>query len=410
MTDNTNIFEKLNHHQLPIDESYWAEMENRLQNSRPKTVPLWMWVAGAGIAASLALLFFMPTFDVDNEISGTQMAQIELISTDEYANRTQMPAENIEKKQSGETQIALSTKNNSVYKNLRESVPSASSACLETEETANNDVPDNIVENATEKNTPPEKRYELQPKHNDALTAQQVAPAKKRHKKSWQIAAAIGSGSSNASSENPTFALNKNDNLYDFSSPSYSTDRNDKTQSIDDVYTFPKAIHLPPLSAGLTFRKNFNKYFALETGLTYTFLQSKFEENTEWMHRDATLKLHYIGIPLNAVVYLLNKPKWNIYCSLGGMAEKGIMLDYVQHTIYRYNWNPPMHTIDLQDNIPKMQWALNTSFGIGYKLHRNIGIYFEPRVMYYFKNNQPVSARTEMPLLLGLNAGLRFDF
>ena len=24
-----------------------------------------------------------------------------------------------------------------------------------------------------------------------------------------------------------------------------------------------------------------------------------------------------------AVVYLLNKPKWNVYCSLGGMVEKG---------------------------------------------------------------------------------------
>jgi hypothetical protein len=157
-------------------------------------------------------------------------------------------------------------------------------------------------------------------------------------------------------------------------------------------------------------RKNFNKRIAIETGLTYSFLHSKFTDENDLFYRDATMKLHYLGVPLNAVVYLLNnKPKWNIYFSLGGMVEKGLMLDYVQN--FRYHQQPAhTYTVSLQDDIPQLQWSLNSSLGISYKFYRDMSVYFEPRITYYLKNNQPVSIRTEKPLLVGLNAGLRYEF
>ena len=426
MPKDKNISEKLNNHHLPVDESYWAEMEERLQYKRKKVVPLWWWFAGAGVAASLALLFTFTGTQISIPES-TQMTQIEQISTDiDFSEIMQIFANNIENEQVVEMQIA----NNTFHKNPRKSVQSVSSACQKdqekTEETA--------AITQAEQDTTPNKQYTLKPNYGELLTAQNNSEIPKtQHKKSWQLAAAVSSGASNASNNNLAFLDNSNKNFSggdsdrwfnDFAPPENSmavVDGENKTPSLDEIYQhFPEVTHAPPLSVGLTVRKNLNKHLAIETGLTYTFLQSRFKDHREdqWQRRDATLKLHYLGVPVNMVAYLVNQPQWNVYFSLGGMVEKGIMLDYVQRTRNQYpsHWwwvvdeNQPVHTVSLQDDIPELQWSLNTSFGIGYKFYRDISIYFEPRIIYYFKNNQPVSARTEMPLLVGLNAGLRFEF
>jgi len=110
MRENADIIEKLSNHRLPIDESYWAEMEQRLQNSRKKVVPLWMWLAGTGIAASLALLFTtVRFFNTDNEVIGTQITQIEQISTDNNKNEQVVEIQEI-------TQTAQISTNNTLHK------------------------------------------------------------------------------------------------------------------------------------------------------------------------------------------------------------------------------------------------------------------------------------------------------
>jgi len=416
MQENTDVFEKLNNHHLPIDESYWAEMEERLQNDRKKTVPFWAWIAGTGIAASLALLVAVQVFNTDNV--GTQISA----DTDflERTQITQISANNIENEQVVEVQIT----DNTLYKNLRKSVLSAfqkdTPPAHEDYEVTNNNTSIDIAQ--IEQDTILKKQYELKFEYDDWLLAQNEPKKRKsQNKNSWQIAAAFSSSASNSSNGDLAFLKNGDrDNGFWASPPNHEMPslNNTDSRSIDEVFqSFPEATHLPPLSVGLTVRKNLNKHLAFETGLTYTFLRSKFKDDGEWQWREATLKLHYLGIPLNAVAYLINKPQWNVYFSLGGMVEKGIMFDYVQHTQNRYpphwwwmNENQPIHTVSLQDDIPDLQWSINTSFGVGYKFYRDISIYFEPRIIYYFKNNQPASVRTESPLLVGLNAGLRFEF
>jgi hypothetical protein len=39
-----------------------------------------------------------------------------------------------------------------------------------------------------------------------------------------------------------------------------------------------------------------------------------------------------------------------------------------------------------------------------------VGLYLDPGVNYYFPGNQPRSIRTDKPLLLNFDAGLRFNF
>ena len=456
MQKNRDIFEKLNNHRLPIDESYWAEMEERLQKKRKQAVPFWLWITGTGIAASLALLVTLRVFNVD---VSTQMTQIERIPADEIEfkksgsftfNENEETTNNQQVFGTQKMQIAQNSANNATIKNSKQKNPhqSVSSAFKESTQIEQISADDTIISQqdqnlresiqsassaCSKPDTIPEKQAELKLNYDDWFLAQiepefELKKEKKQPKKSWEIAAAFSSSASNSSNsdlgllaenDKGDYAVVEDGNRPSLVIPPYFGPNGDpvisnENPSIDDIHgEFPKVTHLPPLSVGLTVRKNFNQYLAIETGLTYSFLQSKFEENRDWIHRDATLKLHYLGIPLNAVVYLLNKPKWNVYFSLGGMMEKGIMMDYVQHTTYKYYWwqeNETVYTVSLEEEISGLQWSLNTSFGIGCKIYRGIGIYFEPRIIYYFKNNQPVSVRTETPLQVGLNAGLRFEF
>jgi hypothetical protein len=63
-----------------------------------------------------------------------------------------------------------------------------------------------------------------------------------------------------------------------------------------------------------------------------------------------------------------------------------------------------------ESSIDGLQWSLDGAMGIDYKIQRNISLFVEPKITYYLQNNQPMSSRTEMPLNVGLNGGLRIGF
>jgi len=410
MQENTDIVEKLNNHRLPVDEGYWAEMEKRLLSDHKKVVPLWAWLAGTGMAASLALLLMVGVFSSDDENAGAQVARIE---HEEYRENKESKENKVDNEQAVGTQMAQITQ---ISANKEKSVKSTQSAPSLSSLSSLPSLP--LETSATPQDTTPPKQYELKPQYNDDFLIAHNQPEKRKpqNKKSWQLAAAFGSSASSSPNDDLAFSNQK----MDYSSKEYGYDAvvyhsAESAPSLDEVFSgFPEVTHLPPLSFGVTVRKSFTEHLAFETGLTYSFLHSKFKDNNQWQPREATLKLHYLGIPFNFVAYALNKPKWNVYFSVGAMIEKGIMLDYVQTThqnyYYYYDDDQPFHTISLQDDIPGLQLSYNASFGIGYKFYRDISVYFEPRIIYYLENNQPVSVRTEMPLQVGLSAGLRFDF
>ena len=88
------------------------------------------------------------------------------------------------------------------------------------------------------------------------------------------------------------------------------------------------------------------------------------------------------------------------------MAEKGL------RSIYTENEYIEDRTITTKTitNIDGLQWSVNGAIGTTYKFQRNWGIYFEPKVSHYFDNNQPISARTNQPTVIGLTAGIRYQF
>ena len=155
----------------------------------------------------------------------------------------------------------------------------------------------------------------------------------------------------------------------------------------------------------MTVRKDFSRYIGVETGLVYTYLSSRMSQGG-YVSYNSRLNLHYLGIPVNLVVNLWDNPKWNIYMSGGMMLEKGLRSKQMQHT---YSLSS-METLVEKKGISGVQWSLNGSVGVSYRLYREWSLYLEPRISYYFDNDQPVSIRTENSVIIGLGAGFRFEF
>ncbi len=164
--------------------------------------------------------------------------------------------------------------------------------------------------------------------------------------------------------------------------------------------------YLAPLSFGLSVRKNINKYWGIETGLVYTYLSSNYRWNESYPF-EASQQLHYLGIPVNGVVYLWNNhPQWSVYFSAGAMLEKGLWMQ----TVRKQHLPDHVVTTTQKSYIDGWQWSLNSSIGISYLFADKMKLYLEPRLGYYFDSDQPVSIRTDRPISIGFGAGLQYSF
>ncbi|MBP1664644.1 MAG: outer membrane protein beta-barrel domain, partial [Bacteroidetes bacterium] len=72
-----------------------------------------------------------------------------------------------------------------------------------------------------------------------------------------------------------------------------------------------------------------------------------------------------------------------------------------------YTWSATQTKV--YSRIEGLQWSLNTGLGVNYKIQKDLSLFFEPKMTFYLDNNQPMSARTENPLVIGLNGGLRIE-
>jgi len=184
----------------------------------------------------------------------------------------------------------------------------------------------------------------------------------------------------------------------------YANVMSSNIMSFDYMYKsdFTDIRHLPPLSLGIMLRQNVGKNLDFETGVLYTYLESRYK----WQDFDVRQGLHYVGIPLHLVLYLWKvHPHWQIYLSGGLMVEKGVRGIYHQE---RQMNSQILYTTVKKSPIDGLQWSLNGSSGFNYTLSKRFGFYFEPRFGYSFSTDQPMSMRTEWPLSIGIGAGLNF--
>ena len=159
-----------------------------------------------------------------------------------------------------------------------------------------------------------------------------------------------------------------------------------------------------PLSVGITVRKMLNDRLGIETGLVYTYLSTGFVVYAPRYYA-ADLNLHYLGVPANLVVNLWDKKSWSIYISGGGMVEKGLQSVFKRKSIMVYDVNSTE-----KSSISGLQWSINGGLGVSYNFFKDMSLYLEPGVSYFFDCDQPMSKRTDDPFIFNLRVGLRYDF
>ena len=144
-------------------------------------------------------------------------------------------------------------------------------------------------------------------------------------------------------------------------------------------------------------------------GLNYTLLTSKFNGKyikvTDGVEEapvagNVRNTQHYIGIPINAYYDIVNKDFISLYAYAGGAVEKCILNKYhLQTTTDIYH----------SEEVKGVQLSVNAGIGVEFRLGRYVGLYIDPSLRYYFNNGQPKSIRSSQPLMLGFEAGLRFN-
>lgn len=163
--------------------------------------------------------------------------------------------------------------------------------------------------------------------------------------------------------------------------------------------------HQLPISIQLTLSRQLSRQLSVETGLSYTLLQSTNTTGSSTAYIQERQRLQYIGIPLRMGWQWYSKSSLSLYTSAGVMLEKPVhsTLD-VNHFINDIN------TYSKQEKLSvPLQWSTSVGVGIQYDITPHVGFYLEPSLQYFFNDGSSIkSYRTEHPLNFTLPIGIRF--
>ena len=180
------------------------------------------------------------------------------------------------------------------------------------------------------------------------------------------------------------------------------------------VYNQPevetKYSHKLPVKFGVSFRYGFNEKLGIESGLTYTLLNSTFTTAAGTANGNTTGKqtLHYIGIPLNVTYNIIGSKLFNVYASAGGAMEKAVG-GYFETTGHVDGKRSETNRNSLKPK--ELQWSLNASAGAQVNVLNQLGLYVEPGISYRIPSGSHVrSIYTDKKLDFNIGFGIRFNF
>jgi len=166
-----------------------------------------------------------------------------------------------------------------------------------------------------------------------------------------------------------------------------------------------------PLSFGIGARMRINRSLAIGAGINYSLLSRTFTGTyTKVDDRDVIVRTitadvrnqqHFIGIPVNIFYGIIDKDCINLYAFCGGSVEK-CFLD-------RNLIQSKPDNIRFNESVKGVQLSAAAGLGVQFKLMDGLGLYIDPSLRYYFDCNQPKSIRTQQPLMIDFEAGLRID-
>ena len=225
-----------------------------------------------------------------------------------------------------------------------------------------------------------------------ALEAEDARKARTARRTALYLKGAVGGNDSDFRTSRPYAAM----------APGYGT------SGISELSTSTYGV---PFTLGLGVRFYLIGGLSVGTGIDYSLLTRTFTgkytefaaggevERTEAGNVSHTLQ--YIGVPVGLYYDILNFDKVKFYVYGLGEAEYCISNKY---TLYA---SP---NISCSDKVEKLQYSVGLGLGLEFSLSRTLGLYLDPGLRYYFPCDQPKSVRTDKPVCVNFDAGLRFNF
>ena len=359
--------------EAPVSPSAWEGISSRLPAKR-HVLPLWPYMAAAGIAAALAAGVFLfkpgaaPEKDATADVIISQeipsiSQQIEAAAENSAVAKTESP---------GGRGTARSVR----------SVPGNTALAAPTEAAA------------TEKQAVTQSGSD-----DDRLLALLAANEEKSAPKRIRLTA---SANLQAAGRQTTAGRTI------MRAPSAKPEKAGFTRGVtreDPEYHFSI-----PVSAGIGLRYNFTKRWSIGSGLQYTNMSRSFTgDYTEYQddgdvfsleNTDINNMQHWLGIPLNVYYEILPDSKWSVHCFAGADMEYLLQNHYLVHT--------SGNDIHVSESGHGLQFSVGAGIGVEYRLTPKFGLFLDPSIRYYFDNHQPRSVRTIQPLRMDFQAGVRF--
>ena len=405
------IRNKLENHKIPVSELDWEKIARRLPKKK-KSVHVYRYMLAA---AAVLMFLLLRTYNTDNDRHDTHKTteitagngKSSILSHEDFepADISTGSAQVTEPKQP----IKANVSENRAGKSVADDNPISDKNTDNTEsdsgqkentdtekstDNSNNDSGSDIMiadNNESVKEKSPDE-YDVYEKFPD------IEITKSKDKREWLIAGIVGAGSSISAKPGSAPPV----------TPLYSAVGSTKSGggSETGVILIPESAtrdYSVPLSFGFMVRKNSGKSLGVESGIFYTYLSAEYKLTNTMGSHYIKRRIHYLGIPLNAVFSVWNSnPKWDLYLKAGVMVEKGIYMKTTK--------NDGIYNLTEVTSIDPLQWSVTAGGGLTYKFASRTGIFIEPQLKHYFDNNQPESIRSRQQTVFGLNAGLRYAF
>ena len=397
---------RLEHHEMTPPEGLWEGISERIKLAekpvRRSSFPLSKrWIATA--AALLALAGFFALYDFKDDATDSSPVNIA-----EKAESHQAPSQEqaSEEKHVGEEPAAPR-----MLSLLAQAVPAnAKTAPATTESPEPSATPIITEEKVTEATAEAQTAEASQASAQTARKIQQASSAlppsyqqnegksysedsKRPRQWSFGLHASGGLLADNSHQQYDHYPISQSDPLSPSSHYEYNSSETPQNE------TPIKASHHLPIRFGLKIGYQLSERWALQTGITYTYLYSEFTLVNR-QQPAIEQRLHYVGIPLGISYQIWKNSNFRLYASAGASAEKCV----------KNSQESGDANINVQSDSEKpLQWSVNTALGAEYQPTKQLGIYLEPSLGYYFKDNTPLEHYyKEHPLSPAIEFGLRW--
>ena len=215
----------------------------------------------------------------------------------------------------------------------------------------------------------------------------------------------MGAGISNAGNfaSNNQYAYNNNISRVDFSvqengvmpiPENYTIIFNEGIPYLVSTDEIIDAKHHQPIAIGVAFSYPLKHGLSIETGITFTLLSSDITKASN-PNLSLSQKLYYLGIPVKMNWSFLEKRYVTLYTTVGSQIEKAI--------------HGKLGNEKISDK--PLQFSVMAGLGVQANITTHFGIYIEPGVAYFFKNNSKIQTiRKEHPCNFNMQAGIRYTY